>query len=477
MAADSARLRYSWTGHPLVDMGIASLLAFAQKRDPAELAPSDIEKFGRFAAQAYFSPELASYLTVLFTSNFINPSFTAVRKTEFVREILGSYKAAPNPALPLCAYCGRASVRLAHRDLVPMLTGREAINFFPGGAPGLALCGQCILALQALTIGAPMCSGRALVISTDDPELTLLLVRAWQPEIRKRVQLSEQTGRKLPPLTRPLSRTVEALTSIETERRDFGSSSISVFHLSNSGQGPQVDIYHLPSVVVRFIQKARAARYSSVWRELVHRAWEVLPKPKGVEKAAGEEKKPARNYLYEDLFELPDRSAEFVRIYLLRRSKQYARDPGDSRRNYMGWHDYLPGLWDFTCLFLREVMAMDVERIEAIRKLGDALADEIATENDRRLWGNIYRANAYWQTRKTLIQASQRRLRRGLTPVISLDEFLEVFEEGEELPRVDWRLAWDLVLIRLIEKLYEAKWFEKNKDILEQETEPEMEEA
>jgi hypothetical protein len=34
-----------------------------------------------------------------------------------------------------------------------------------------------------------------------------------------------------------------------------------------------------------------------------------------------------------------------------------------------------------------------------------------------------------------------------------------------------------VVLIRLIEKLYEAKWFEKNKDILEEESEPEMEEA
>ncbi len=120
---------------------------------------------------------------------------------------------------------------------------------------------------------------------------------------------------------------------------------------------------------------------------------------------------------------------------------------------------------------------MDVGRVDAIRKVGDALADEIGVENDRRLWANIYRATAYWQARKALIQASQRRLRRGLAPVLSLDEFLGVFEEGEELPRVDWRFAWDLVLIRVIERLYEAKWFEKNKDILGEEVEPQMEEA
>lgn len=121
---------------------------------------------------------------------------------------------------------------------------------------------------------------------------------------------------------------------------------------------------------------------------------------------------------------------------------------------------------------------MESDRIEAIRKLGDTLADEIATENDRRLWWAVYSADAYRQARRTLIQASQRRLKRGLPPVVSLDGFLEAFEEGEELPRVDWRLAWDLVLIRVIEKLYGAKWFERNRDVLgEEEKEPAMEGA
>jgi CRISPR-associated protein Cst1 len=182
--------------------------------------------------------------------------------------------------------------------------------------------------------------------------------------------------------------------------------------------------------------------------------------------------------LYEDLFNLPDRAAHFIRVYFLRKATQYTQGPGDPRHSYGGWKDYLPGFWDLTRLFLQEVIAMDTERIEAIRKLGDTLADEIAAENDRRLWGRIYRADAYWRARKALIQVSQRRLQRRLAPVLSLDEFLEVFEEGEELPRVDWRLAWDLVLIRVIEKLYEAKWFERNQDVLdEEEKQPEMEEA
>jgi len=468
---------YKWTNHPLLDMGIASLISFSGREGPEDLTPDDLEKFACYAEQAYFSPELASYLTVLFTSNFINPSFSAEKKVSFVKEILRSYKNHPDANLARCTYCGGASVRRAHRDLVPMITGREAVNFFPGGVPGLSLCGKCILALQALSVGSPMCSGRSLIVACDDPRLTLGLVKAWQPEIRKRIQLSQQSGQKLPPLTRPLTRTIDALATIEAQQEDETFSSMTVYHLSNSGQGPQVEIHFLPSSVVRFVQRARAVRYSAAWKQIVHRAWEVPAGPKKGQKGEGP-KEIARNYLYEDLFTLPDRSGRFVRTYFLRKATQYAQGSGDPRSDYTGWKDYIPGLWDLTSLFLREVMAVDVKRIEAIKKLGDTLANEITTENDRRLWWRLYSADAYRQARLAMIQASKQRLRRGSEPVISFDAFLEVFEEGDELPRVDWRLAWDLVLIRVVEKLYEAKWFENNRDVLgEEEKEPQMEEA
>lgn len=460
---------YQWTNHPLVDMGIASLMIFAGREEPGDLTYNDLERFACYAEHAFFSPELASYLTVLFTSNGVatNPSVPLEKRKKNVARLLRVFRENSEARLPQCAYCGGQSVRLAHRDLIPMVTGRDHVNFSPDGAPGLALCGNCILALQALTVGAPMCGGRALIVSCDDPKLTVALVRTWQPEIRKRIQLSEQSGQKRPPVTRPLTRVLEALIKIEAERKDKSPSSLTVYHLSNSGQGPQADIYFLPSTVVRFVERARLARYSAVWKELVRRAWEVPAKPKKGQKDVNGEKTVARNYLYEDLFGLPDQASHFIRVYFLRKATTYSQGSGDPRPGYCGWEEYLPGIWDITKLFLQEVVAMDAARIESIRKLGDVLADEIASENDRRFWECTYMAKNYLQVRLLLIQGSRRRLKRGLAPILSFDEFLEIFEEGEELPRVDWRLAWDLVLIRIIEKLYEAKWFEKNREVLE----------
>src|SRR5438093_7823027 len=95
-----------WTNPPVIDMGIAALVSFAGRDTPEHITLGDLEKFGRYAERAYFSPELGSYLTVLFTSNFINPSFTAEKKQQFVKEILGLYAAKPDTRLAACSYCG-----------------------------------------------------------------------------------------------------------------------------------------------------------------------------------------------------------------------------------------------------------------------------------------------------------------------------------------------------------------------------------
>ena len=43
---------------------------------------------------------------------------------------------------------------------------------------------------------------------------------------------------------------------------------------------------------------------------------------------------------------------------------------------------------------------------------------------------------------------------------------MEVFEDMDERGRTDWRLARDLVLIRMIEKLYELRWIQQHVDAI-----------
>ncbi|MGB9825616.1 MAG: hypothetical protein ACPLRU_02985, partial [Desulfofundulus sp.] len=59
--------------------------------------------------------------------------------------------------------------------------------------------------------------------------------------------------------------------------------------------------------------------------------------------------------------------------------------------------------------------------------------------------------------------------------LVDFDSFVRIFEEGEELPYSDWRLARDLVLIRMLECLYEKQWLQAHADELPEVEPPETE--
>ena len=436
---------YTWTGHPLPDMGMSILTVFSEKEKPEDLTEEDLDKFVQYAERAYFTPALSGYLTVLFTSNFINPSFTPEKKQKYVGEILRSYKKEADTKFPSCIYCHKESVNLVYRDLIPMLSGRDVINFFPGGRHGLPICGFCILAIQALSIGSPKCGGKALIIHSEDHSFIIGFLKEWLPWLRSMIQLSETSQSKLPAISKPRTRLIETIEKMRREEDIKGS--VTVYHLSNSGQGPGIDIYYLPCFTINFIIRAGTKKYSEVWEKLSHSSWD-----KQKEKSE-EASYSSRNYLYEDLFTLPDASERFIRTYFLRKGLNLELMT-----------------WNITELFLKEVVGMEKNRIEAIKILGDKIAMEIVTNNDKRLWEQVYRVSypkKFDKIRNILIKQSARMIKNSKEPLTNFENFIDIFEEGEEIARSNWELAWDLVIIKIIDKLYETKWFEENKDVLE----------
>lgn len=455
-----------WTQHPLIDAGVAALTVFCGHAGPGEVTFDDLRDFAAFADEAQALKSVASYLSVLFTSNvgFLQPSYTPERKREEARSILWSFERPTDAGLPQCVYCRNPAIRIVHRDLAPMLTGRGVVNFFPSGQHGEAICGLCMAAMQALVLGAPFVSGRALVTVADDAELMLDLTREWVDESQRRINLQLGAGAGALALKAPKTRIIDRLVKLLAKpEHDYHQGGITAFHLTNSGQGPDIDIYTLPSSVVRFVQRARLPAYRSAWNVAAARSWRRANKELDASGLPDEGRGDLNNSLYDDLFRLPVEAGRFLRRHLrgLAIARMEARK-GDGDRA----PEELP-LWKLTTLFLTEVVGMDKVRIDSIRVLADALVEDIAGTNDRRLFDRAFRAQRFGDVRGLLLSDGFQRLRREQTPLISLDAFLTVFEEGEEVSRSDWRLAWDLVLIRLLEQLHATSFFVKNKDVIE----------
>jgi len=403
--------------------------------------------------------------------------------------VLRSYRINTPHTDERCVFTGEPAVAVAFGDKdglpagrafrqhIPLLTGEDVINFHPYGDAGLPVSGRAILAIQAFPLGCAKCGGRLLAVHSDNDDLTYHFAAAFLRENRTAVQLAQAANSTKMPETQFTYRThlIDTLLQakqMQRERRgDEQLFSLTAYHLSNSGQGPGLDIYHLPLQSIDFLAEMYIAEYRQDWNAIVRRAWEVAPIKKGG-KQQDQPFQPRRNWLYEDLFELPANAHKFLRTYFLRAALRYARaDQGDPRGSYSLKDEAALVSWKITERFLRRIMHMDKARIEEIRKMGDGLADYVSGQNDRRFFRSFFTESRYDYFRTALIKANLAHVKRDNPPIITLDPYIQVFEEGDEVARMDWRLARDLVLIRMVERLYLQGWLGHNMDVIEEPSE------
>src|ERR1039458_3389440 len=88
-----------WTGHALVDVGIAAVCAMTGKEDPTRLTLEDLDAAADEMERYYFSGALTSYLTCVFmNSEYVQPGAGA-KKTEtrkrYADRVLRAHRSKP----------------------------------------------------------------------------------------------------------------------------------------------------------------------------------------------------------------------------------------------------------------------------------------------------------------------------------------------------------------------------------------------
>lgn len=486
-----------YTGHPLLDVGIATIVAFAGKDRPEELVEADFDKIARFMAEQYIKNPLRGFLTVAFpNSGFTQPAFFSQpeKQQAYIERVLYAYRADNATLEDLGVFMGLPAADIAFdvsdklppgrafRQHIPLLTGEGTINFHPYGDAGLPVSGLALFAIQAYPLGSAKCAGRTLSIHSDNPEIMVYYAYQFLEENRRAIQIAQlENSSKMPePHLKYRSLIIKILLDALEEQVqrsvDHEPFSITAYHLTNSGQGAGLDIYHLPSQVIEFLAEVRSASYRGAWAQIERSAW-VRSKTKRGETEAPPNFRPDKNFLYEDLFALAEdpyrNGRRFIRTYFLREARRYA-DPTDPRTFYSTRQESHLVSWKLTELFLRRILYMEMEKVEQIRQLGDALADYVKEQNDKRFFRAFYTENRYGFLRNSLIKANTAHVKRGHKPFLMLDNYISVFEDGEELASGDWRLARDLVLIRMVEQLHHNGWLGSNQDAIP-ETEEETE--
>src|SRR5512145_2997915 len=167
-------LRY--TGHPLVDVGVATITAFADKNDPSEVTKEDLSRIADYMEHQYGKNPMKSFLTVIFpNSGFTQPAFDKQpeKRATYASEVLRGWQ-RETTLDESCVFYGTPAIARVFREAIPLIGAISAFNFYAEGASGLPVSGEALLAIQAFPLGGFKCSGRVLIIHAENPEITLL---------------------------------------------------------------------------------------------------------------------------------------------------------------------------------------------------------------------------------------------------------------------------------------------------------------
>ncbi len=496
-----------YTGHPLFDVGLAAIVAFADKAYPTELTEDDLEKAADFIRDNYTKQPLTSFLTTsLPNSDFTQPAFkdNPQRRREYAGRVARSYGDDVAKSDEVCVFTGKPAMGLAlslkhdektgrevlppgraYRQHIPLITGEDIINFSPWGDPGLPVSGEALLCLQFFPMGCRKCAGRLLAVHSDNYDiLQAAAEQAWKENIAAILLAQATNETKLPDASSSapslIIETIITLTQKQTRiqqahvERQY---SITAYHLTNSGQSSPLDenspllkIYHLPVSSVRFLQRATSIpEYRATWNVLVARGQQrVKPKPakdkQGKQQKSAENDTPivrkgTRNFFYEDILRLPEDAERFVRRYFSLALELYPapKETQSSSHNTTSQSTARIIPWTFVDLFLLEVMHMEKKRIAAIKELGDRLAAYVKESDDKRFFNNFYivKRSDFFLDEITRVSKSATAYKKML--LFPFDLFCTVFFESDsndEL-RFDWRLARDLTFIRMLEWLHD----------------------
>ncbi len=422
---------YDFTGNPFVDAGIWAI-STRVKKSPNELNKNDLKGISEDIVKLYLTKKWSKNIYSIFPNNPItNPSVK--NKDE---RYLGILNELIDGIIPLgnsgdCISCGRRDVaQRSGKDKIPLTGSGKLINYFSYGVEGADYCPACAFAVQFSPLIMYAC-GKLLLIHSNSEKVMNIWSRKAIKNIDKQLSTGNITGCFNEKYTNPKNALFHIIQDIVLEydvRWIDEAPSINCYHFTNYNQGPDLDIYHVPMSIFKFLAYVPQHEKFEDWLRIVRRGYRFVDWKKVKEE---NEYKNNPNTVYENLLT----GKSIIGFFIDRKNRKSI------------------GGWDLLSHYLEEVRNMDEKRIDAIKKVGDELADYIKTADDIKTLKKLETANNYKNYRNLLRIVIKKRIENGAeNPLFSFDDYVNnLFPEGN----LTWRETQDLILFRIYEVLHD----------------------
>ena len=432
-------------GNPFVDAGVSAICEWLEGSvQPEQITTDDLEgivmevvpimrPFDKKEPDAHGWKNWVS----IFTTNhaLTHPSKKGDRAANFQEELL-NHIANTEPLIHSgdCIGCGRRDANTwLSRTGVPLTGSGALLNFFPTFAEGVGYCAACALAIQLSPFVFVASAGKFLVMHSNSWSALRSWARICVADVRQQVIRREISGCYNRGYANPRNSlfymTGEMISHGETRLNE--NITLEIYCFSNFGQSPELEIFHLPAPVFRFLRYAYQSDFRKAWQQIVRSGYQWVKWDK-VE--SEEDYKNHTNLVYEYLLQ----GQSILGFFINRRARK-------ARSN-----------WELLSLYLKEVRNMNESRLTAIKQVGDAIADSIRKSERARRLRQLETAGNYAECRNVLRFVIRDRIQQGeQEPLFSIDDYIEHLFPASADQTTFWRETRDLLVFRIYEKLHD----------------------
>ena len=455
-------------GNPFVDAGVCGICEWLGPTvQPEQVTVADLEQVVNDVAPIMQTDAGWANLHGIFPNSVLtNPAYRKHNQVELLKNECQDYL---NTISELeqsgdCIGCGRRAVNTwLSKTNVPLTGSGKLRNFFPTFAEGAGYCSACALAIQLAPLAFVATGGKFLTLHSNSWRALRTWTRRCIADVQSQQVRQEITGCFNPGYKNPrngLFYMTQEMVQFEEMRTDENVS-MQVYCFTNYNQGPELEIFHMPAPVFRFLRYASQGEFKTAWSKIVRSGYR---KVNWAKVKSEEDYKNRPNLVYENLLQ----GRSILRSFL----NQRARKPR--------------GNWELLSLYLKEVRNMEPARLATIKQVGDSIAASIRKSGRatgmRRL-RDLEEAQTYGECRNVLLRIIRDRIeQKEEEPLFSLEGYVQHLFissdnatswsdelDGDELDEEQkeqllhfasdnvtfWRETRDLLLFRLYEQLHD----------------------
>lgn len=428
MMSDKLNLKY--TGNVFVDAGIYALVSNFDI-NIEDITKNHILQLFKQVASLYTNPIWNKNMHTIFPNSIlVNNSIKGDREKLYLKHLNGLIdNLEPSTESGDCMACGvRNSTSSYQKNAIPLTGSKSLRNYFSFATEGVDYCSLCVALIQFAPLVMYRSGGRMILLHSNSNKVMEYWARKARKNINKQILTGEYTGCFNEGFTNPTNaifRIIQSIVFSYDERWVDENPSLNFYYFTNFNQGPDLQMFYVPSNVFRFLAYIPQDN-SSNWNLIVKKAYKFVKWDKVKE---FDEYKNNPNEVYNRLL----KEVSILRFFYDFKSKKALCS------------------WNLVKYYMNEVRNMDNKRVNAIRNLGDKLSKYIKNNNKRKVLSDLENAKNYNTFRNILRKIIKNKMANNDYDLLfTFDDYIVyLFPEGN----LSWKETQDLLLFRIYENL------------------------